>query len=131
MPGERDQVDRLISVTPHKELAFVETLALGLMEARKWDRADTVTNGNSTQSDTIWHDNFTPSDVLAFRNEVLAMLTQHDSTMPQLRRDGWSRAFWQGFAASWAYALSIAVAAVIIRRCGADIITLLREWLKP
>jgi|ERR1700733_5780499 hypothetical protein len=131
MPGERDQVDTLISVTPRQGLALVETLTLGLMVARKWDRADTATDGNSTQLDAIQFDNFTAAELLTFRNEALAMMSQHASTLPLLRRDRWSRGFVQGFVASWAYALSIALIALMIRLTGTDIITLLRELLKP
>jgi hypothetical protein len=50
---------------------------------------------------------------------------------PPAKSDSWARGFWQGFAASWAYALSIALAALCIKLAGSDVITLLRDLLGP
>ncbi len=41
--------------------------------------------------------------------------------------DSWWRGFWQGFASAWAYSLSIAVMALIIKLSGSDVLTLLRD----
>jgi hypothetical protein len=50
---------------------------------------------------------------------------------PPTKSDPWARGFWQSFAASWAYALSLALAALCIKLARSDIITLLRNLIGP
>lgn len=129
MPSERDQVDHLISLTAHRVLTLQETLALGLMVFRKWDKADTAHNGNPTPNQVAAFDEFTPTELRGFRDTAARMLAEHAAILPQLKREGWSRGFWQGFAAAWAYAICLAAIAVIIKLNGSDVLSLLRHWL--
>jgi len=96
------------------------------MVARKWDRAttDAAAPGPEILSK---HDKFTLAEIAEFREAASRTLIEYVATLPE--KAGWWRGFWQGFAASWGYAVSIALAAFVIKLMGSDIITLLRETL--
>ncbi len=78
-------------------------------------------------------DNFTNAELTEFRAEASRALIELSATLPSppAKSDNLARGFWQGFAASWAYALSIALAALCIKLAGSDVITLLRDLLGP
>jgi hypothetical protein len=128
MPSERDCVDNLLRIASNPRLSLTEIIALGLVVARKWDRARAAADpsANVTANEAARFDNFTQQELDEFRAAASRILIEHTATLPRAG-NGWWRGFWQGFAASWGYALSIAIVAIIIRLSGSDLLTLLRE----
>jgi hypothetical protein len=136
MASERDCVDHLLHVAGNRHLTLQEAMALGFLVSRKWDRAReaSVHAGTPvTNVEAVRFDNFTNAELAEFRAEASRALIEFSATLPSppSKSDGWAWGFWQGFAASWAYALSIALAALCIKLAGSDIITLLRDLLGP
>ncbi len=129
MEGERDGVDQFIEVAQSSSRGLTEVLTLGLLVARKWDRARSAYPDLSaavTAADAAQFDNFTAAEMREFRDAAGRMLAEYAATLPR-EADSWWRGFWQGLASAWAYALSIAVVAFIIKLSGSDLLTLLRE----
>jgi hypothetical protein len=127
MPSERDCIDHLARAAANPRLSLQESIALGLLVARKWDKArHHYETRDVTAADAADFDNFTDAELDDFRAAASRVLVEHAATLPRTS-DRWSRGFWQGFAASWAYALSIAVIALIIRLAGSDVLTVLRD----
>ena len=136
MARERDCVEHLLQVAGNRRLALQEVIALGFLVSRKWDRAKEANRQSGTSVSNIEalrFDNFTSAELAEFRAEATRALIEFGATVPSppAKSDSWARGFWQGFAASWAYALSIALAALCIKLAGSDIIILLRELLGP
>lgn len=128
MPTERDSVDNLLRIASNPRLSLNEIIALGLLVARKWDRARAGANAaaNVTADEAARFDNFTQQEVDEFKATASRILVEHIATLPRAG-DSWLKGFWQGFAASWGYALSLAMVAIIIKLAGSDVLTLLRE----
>ncbi len=125
MPGERDCVVQVARDSHERPLALAETLALGLLVLRKWDRA-TLSLGNPAPTiiEVAAFDQFTSRELSEFRARARSMLDEHAA----LHRPpvGWWTGFWQGYASSLAYALTLALAAILIKLNGSDALTLLR-----
>lgn len=71
-------------------------------------------------------DEFTSAELNEFRAQAVRVLVEHAATIPR-DGEGWFRGFWQGFASAWAYALSIAVVAFIVKLAGSDLLTILKD----
>ena len=129
MEGERDGVDQFIEVARSSGRGLTEVLTLGLLVARKWDRARSAYPDISaavTSADAAQFDNFTATEMREFRDAAGRMLAEYAATLPR-PADSWWRGFWQGMASAWAYAFSIAIVAFIIKLSGSDLLTLLRD----
>jgi hypothetical protein len=126
MPTERDCVDNLLRVASNPRLSLTEIIALGLVVARKWDRARANASATVTATEAAGFDNFTQQELDEFRATASRILIEHMATLPRAG-DSWWKGFWQGFAASWSYALSIAIVAFIIKLAGSDVLTLLGD----
>lgn len=125
MPGERDCVKQVARDSHERQLALAETLALGLLVLRKWDRA-TLGLGNPapTAAEVSAFDQFTHGELSEFRGRAKSMLDEHAALHgPPV---GWWTGFWQGYASSLAYALTLALAAILIKLNGSDVLTLLQ-----
>jgi len=128
MASERDCVDQLFRDAGRPNVSLQELIALGFLVGRKWDKAIAANPSSAaavTSEQAAEHDNFTSSELSEFREAANRALLLYAATLPG-RAEPWSRGFWQGFAAAWAYALSIAVIAIIIKIFGSDLLTVLR-----
>jgi hypothetical protein len=78
MSSERDCVDRLVNVSADRTLSLQETVAVGLLVARKWDRASSEIRGDapSTAGAAVRYDNFTSAEVHGFRSAASRMLAE-------------------------------------------------------
>ena len=106
------------------DLSLVETVSLGLLVAKKWDKALTKYGGSPTSEQIVEQDEFTPSDLLTFRSTGHQLLAQY--LAQHKTEDRWSRGFWQGVAASFFYAAALALMAIAIKVLGSDVFTVLR-----
>jgi hypothetical protein len=128
MPSEQDCVDHLVRVSAKPALALQEAIALGLLVASKWDRARAANGPGATSADVASFDDFTATELGSFREEAMQLLLDHAARQARVP-DRWSRGFLQGFAASWAYAISVVAALFVVELLGGDLITLLRSVL--
>jgi hypothetical protein len=131
MASERDCVDQLFRDAGRPNLSLQELLALGFLVGRKWDKAIAANPSQGaavTSEQAAAHDNFTSAELSEFREAANRALLQYAATLPS-RGETWSRGFWQGFASAWAYSLSIAVIAIIIKILGSDLLTVLRPLI--
>ena len=127
MEGERDCVDQFVQAAGSSGRGLTEALTLGLLVARKWDRARGAGTGATAKpEDATLFDDFTNTEMHEFRGAAARMLAEYAVTLPR-PNDNWWRGFWQGLASAWAYALSIAIVAFIIKLSGSDLLTLLRD----
>lgn len=127
MPGEREVVDQLARVSTDRLLALQETLALGLLVTRKWDRAllgAAAGRDSLTSPEAAAFDHFADAELTDFRRNAQRMLAEYQ--MLHRPRPGWWSGFWQGYASAIAYALTLALAAIVIKLNGSDALTLLR-----
>ena len=130
MPCERDCVDHLVRVSRNPHLSIQETTALGLLVARKWDRAGMALppGAEPTAEDAIRHDNFTQNELDEFRASATRMLAAHATLSA---RPSWWYGVSQGLAAAFLYSLFLAVAIFIVKLSGSDVITLFRTIFGP
>ncbi len=90
MPGERDFVDHVALAGSERHLILAETLALGLLVLRKWDRASLGLGQTApTPADVAAFDHFTTAALSEFRGKAKALLDEHAI----LRRPADGRAF--------------------------------------
>ena len=90
MPGERDCVGHLIKVKASSRLGLEETVALGLLVFRKWDRANAAQGASIplTSQQASAYDNFTEDELQEFRSIASRMLVAHAVSLP--RHSWWS-----------------------------------------
>jgi len=131
MPSERQAVEVFLG-TPQQPISSVpQAFTLALLVVKKWDRALTGNNA-ATAADVAQFDNFTPREMAEFRELAKRTLEEYVNQVRPVSvvvPDSWSRGFWQGFAASWAYAVSLAGIAIIFKLFGSDLLTILKELL--
>ena len=127
MPSERDCVLHLLRVRSHRHLGLQDTIALGLLVARKWDRA-----GNSvpepTAQDAIKQDSFTSDELDDFRSNASRTLTEYVASLP---RPSWWYGVLQSLAAALLYSVVLVVIGFSVKLFGSDLMTILRFLVGP
>jgi hypothetical protein len=131
MPSERDCVDHLIRVAGDRNLSLQETIALGLLVARKWHRASAASPDTEppTPEMAIRHDDFTISELHEFRSTSSRMLLEYGTSVyaAALPKPSWWYGVGQGVAGALFYSLIVAVILFIIKLSGSDVLTILRS----
>lgn len=125
MAAEFDCVTQVARASHERQLVLLESLALGLLVLRKWDRASlSLGKPAPTAAEAVAFDHFTNAELSEFRGKAKALLDEYAI----LRRSpvGWWSGFWQGYTSSIAYALTLALAAILIKLNGSDAWTLLQ-----
>ena len=129
MPTERDCVRHLVNVRSDGLLALQETLALGLMVVRKWDRA-TVSGIEPNAEDAIRHDNFTLDELHEFRSYASRLLLEYAAALPSpacsVPRPSWWRGVAQSLTAAFLYSFVLVVIGFAVKLFGSDLLTVLR-----
>lgn len=130
MPSERDCVAHLVQVSKNYELSMQEMLALGLLVARKWDRAGIAAPPDRRPSaeDAIAYDNFTQNELDEFRASASRMLLTYAVTLP---RASWWYGVSQSLAAAFIYSIVLVVVGLTVKLFGSDLITVLRLLIGP
>ncbi len=137
MAGERNQVDSVLyhAADPYKNLE--QTIALGLLVLRKYDRADEQFGSSAIPAQLATCANFTQNELEEFTSQSAQILTQFavNFAVPEPERPGW-RAAWGiplviGFLSAFLYSIFLIVIAVIAKLGGHDLIDIAREALKP
>jgi hypothetical protein len=83
MPSERDCIDHLARVAANPRLSLQESIALGLLVARKWDKArHHYGTRDVTAGDAADFDNFTKGELDDFRAAAARVLVEHAATLP-------------------------------------------------
>ena len=134
MPSERDCVLHLIRVRSNRRLGLQETLALGLLVARKWDRAGNSVTEPSAR-DAIEHDNFTPDEIDEFRSNASRTLIEYAASLPSpncsVSQPSWWRGVWQSLTAALLYSVILVIIGFSVKLFGSDLITVLRFLVGP
>jgi hypothetical protein len=142
MPSEKDAVDSLVLASRHgSRLRLQETVALGLLASKKWDRAlsGKAANHQVTPQELNQADNFTGGDILDFRAAEQAILHEYTIALPrppapEKTRRSWSESGWgiaEGLMAALLYSLLLAIIFFILKMNDSDFITLLRQIIGP
>ncbi len=108
---------------------MLELVTLGFLVSGKWDRAreDRAAQDRDVDAfEVARYDRFTSAELREYRESASPMLAEFAAASPR-SGDSWWRGFWQGFASAWAYSLSIAIVAFIIKLSGSDLLTLVRD----
>ena len=130
MGGERDLCD-LATRCRHDRLRVVEeSLALGLLEVKKWDRIYSWRIESEPASVQLKvADSFTEDEIADFRETARRMLREYVAEYINIRLERsecWWRGFGQGVPAAFAYSLGIVLIAIIIKILGSDVATVFK-----
>lgn len=137
MAGERNQVDSVLyhAADPYKNLE--QTIALGLLVLRKYDRADEQFGPSATPAQLATCANFTQNELEEFTSQSAQILTQFavSFAVPEAEESGWW-AVWGvpiivGLISAFLYSILLIVIAIIAKLGGHDLIDILRDALKP
>ena len=134
MAGEREICDRVTASGRDRLQVVEESLALGLLGVRKWDKIYSWQKSNNTNTvPTSVHeqigDSFTDSEIADFRETARRMLREYVAVYIDIKLDRserWWRGFGQGVAAAFAYSLAIVAIALIIKVLGSDVATVFK-----
>lgn len=142
MPSEKDVIDNLILASRNNSrLRLQETVVLGLLASKKWDRAlsGKALNHQVTAQELSQADNFTDDDIQGFRAAAQTILLEYTITLPKPQvterpsrtwsDSGWSIA--EGLVAALLYSLLLAIVFFILKFNDADFITILRQIIGP
>ena len=137
MAGERDQVDSVLyhAADPYKNLE--QTLALGLLVLRKYDRSDERHGSHPTPSELASCASFTQSELDEFTSQAAQIMTQFavSFAMPEpdapTRWTVWGIPIVAGLVTAFLYSLFLIVVAVLARLGGHDLLDILRDALRP
>ena len=134
MPSERDCVLHLLRARSDRRLGLQETIALGLLVARKWDRAGNRVD-EPTARDAIEHDSFTADEIAEFRSNASRTLVEYAASLPSPDCSGPQPSWWygvsQGLAATFLYSLFLALVIFVVKLSGSDVITVFRTIFGP
>ena len=134
MPTERDCARHLSRVRSNLRLGLQETIALGLLVARKWDRAGHAVD-EPTAQDAVEHDNFTTDEIDEFRANASRTLVEYAASLPSPDCSGAQPSWWygvsQGLAAAFFYSVILVVVGISVKLFGSDLITVLRSLIGP
>lgn len=112
MPSERDIALRLPQRAGDSFEYLRGSICLALLVTQKWDRAlDRHRGPLPTPEQVAVFDTPTAIELENMQEQASRLLANYAATLPR-SGDKWHRGFWQGFAASWAYAFSIALVAL-------------------
>jgi hypothetical protein len=140
MPGEKEALEAVILASKRdSKLRLQETIALGLLVAKKWDRAlsEVPKSGKVTPEELKKGDNFTEDDMQGFRATAQSILHDYTITLPrqiEKPRRSWAESGWgvaEGFAAAILYSFFLAIIFLILKLVDADFITVLRRLIGP
>ena len=125
MSAERACCDALARAEGDRYLALQETVALGLLVARKWDRATSGTDGRTPPlaDEVARYDSFTDREIQEFRATASRAITEYAASLPQ---QSWWTPVIQGCVSALFYSLFVALIVLIVKLSGSDVITVLR-----
>ncbi len=131
MPSERDCVDHLIRVAADRNLSLQETIALGLLVARKWDRASSANPSvmPPTRESAMLHDDFTNGELQEFRSTASRVLAEYGASLNHAITPAasWWYGVLQNLAAAFFYSIFLAVIFFVIKMSGSDVLTVIRS----
>ena len=134
MPTEYDCVRHLAKVRSDRLLALQETVALGLLVARKWNRAGNKIE-NPTAQDAVTYGSFTDDEIEEFRSNAGRMVSEYARLLPSpgcsVSRSSWWLGVGQSLAAAFIYSFILVVISLFVKLFGSDLITILRFLIGP
>jgi hypothetical protein len=142
MPSEKDVIDNLVLASRNNSrLRLQETVVLGLLASKKWDRplSGKPANHQVTPQELSQADNFTDDDIQGFRAAAQTILHEYAITLPQPQaaerpQRTWSESGWgvaEGLVAALLYSMFLAIIFFILKMNDADFITILRQIVGP
>ena len=130
MAGERDLCDLATKCRRDRLQVVEESLALGLLVVKKWDRIYSWHIESEPASVQLKvADSFTDDEIADFRETARRMLREYVAEYINIklsRPESWWRGFGQGVAAALAYSLGIVAIALIIKVLGSDLETVFK-----
>ncbi len=125
MSSERECFAALARAGGDRYLTLQETVALGLLVARKWDRATSGRDGELPPSagEAARYDDFTDREIQEFRATASRAIAEYAASLPQ---PSWWTAIAQGFVSALFYSVFLALVILVVKLSGSDVITVLR-----